>query len=267
MTYYKILTHDLRPPIQGGDPLWEEGVSFPILLPAVLLDESEEECGAGWNACRSPSDALRIAGLWRSGLPARLFEVESESPWINRKDKSRTAGPLRILREIPISDEILADLHRPLAGEGLPIEDIVAEVQAWRAALARPRHDREAVIRGLKEALKARGLADWSLQEFPSAQDARVAWDAMGAMGAMAAIDASAARDIWEAWDARDAWDTWEARDAKDARDALMVFVAARRGWTKQDSLLLTRGIREAYAAGLKVAIPVGEKILGWSVK
>jgi hypothetical protein len=66
---YKILTHDWRPPIQGGEPLCD-GV-LPVTLPTVALDTSDEECGAGYNYCGTLVEASRIAGWWGNGRPAR----------------------------------------------------------------------------------------------------------------------------------------------------------------------------------------------------
>jgi len=56
--------------------------------------------------------------------------------------------------------------------------------------------------------------------------------------------------------DTEAAWDAW---------DALTVCFAALAGWTKHDPMLLTTGIRDAYAHGLEVAIPTGNGELGWA--
>jgi len=37
-------------------------------------------------------------------------------------------------------------------------------------------------------------------------------------------------------------------------------------GWTQHDPLLLTEGIRDAYRAGLAVAVPVADRVLGWAM-
>ena len=98
--YYKVLTHDLRPPIQGGEPLWADGGGYPIRLPAVVLDMSAGMCDQGWCACGGPHEALKIAGLWPDGWPSRLFAVRSESEWLERGCGLRTAGPLIVEREM-----------------------------------------------------------------------------------------------------------------------------------------------------------------------
>ncbi len=45
ITGYKAFTHDLRPPVRGGEPVWTG--ELPHELPVVKLDASAEECGAG----------------------------------------------------------------------------------------------------------------------------------------------------------------------------------------------------------------------------
>ena len=94
---FKVFTHDLRPPVQGGEPVWDG--SLPFELPKVKVDRSDDECGEGWNFTARSQDALRIAGLWPNGRPSRLFAVET--PRISvvvRGDKSR-ASRLVIVRE------------------------------------------------------------------------------------------------------------------------------------------------------------------------
>ena len=77
MIAYKVLTHDFRPPIQGGDPVLPAGVTFPYQLPMVEADASDAECGAGWNACANIETAIRIAGEWPDGRPSKVFEMRS----------------------------------------------------------------------------------------------------------------------------------------------------------------------------------------------
>lgn len=48
-THWKILTHDRRPPIQGGKALCD-GTTWPVVLPEVRVDTSYAECGMGWNS-------------------------------------------------------------------------------------------------------------------------------------------------------------------------------------------------------------------------
>ena len=107
-------------------------------------------------------------------------------------------------------------------------------------------------------------------------------WDAAwAARAARAAWDARAAWAARAAWDARDAWDAWAARAAGAARDAwaaratwaagaagaaLVVFTARGAGWIAGDPLLLTTGLRDAYAAGLDIALPTGPAELGWAM-
>lgn len=283
MIAYKILTHDFRPPIQGGHPILPASVTFPYRLPTVEVDTSDAECGAGWNACADIETAIRIAGEWPNGRPSQVFRlrsVQGACP-LKRGDKIRAAtwdvmGPVApsALRDARVC------LYAPMAKDGLPVEDIVTEVEAWSHALGRPAHDEGAVEAGLRGTLQVRGLR-WSLRRFGDARAAWDAWAAWDARAAWAAWDARDARDAWAAraaraaLDARDAWaasDAWAALDARDAWDAraaraaLTVLVAARRGWTQQRPDLLTIGLRDAYAHGLAIAIPTGPAELGWAM-
>ena len=77
---------------------------------------------------------------------------------------------------------------------------------------------------------------------------------------------AKAARAAWDARDALAAWDALDAWDAWDARDAMTVHYAARMEWTKDDAQLLTTGLRDAYGAGLAIALPTGPNEMGWAM-
>lgn len=241
--YYRITTHDLRPPVRGGEPTPHVPGE---LLPAVEVDASPGDCRPGWHACASPEAALRIAGEWPDGRPSRLWRVEAVGPVYGSGDKRR-AATWRVIEEVGAEEARAARLrlYAPVAGDGLPVEEIVAEVEAWRVALARPRQDVAAVEAGLRAALEARGLS-WDLRAYPTA------W-AAGAAGA-----------AWDAWDAGAAGDAWAAGDAGDAGDALKVYIAARRGWTQQRPDLLTVGLRDAYASGLGCCVPVEPGVLGY---
>jgi hypothetical protein len=217
-----------------------------------------------------------------------LLRVRAEDEVFERGDKCRTST-LRILGQA--SDSTLRravhELSKPF---GAHAAQMARDQLAWRRALARPRMDVAAIERGLAQALSARGL-DWSLRRYRTAQAARDAWAAWPARDAWIAWDAQdatwpawdawAARDAraaWIAWDAQDAQDAWAARiawdDAQDAwpawpawaaRDALIVEYASLMGWITADPHVLTVGIRDAYAAGLEVALPVEDGVLGWS--
>jgi len=72
---YKVLTHDYRPPIQGGEPLLTANTPLPFTLPKIKLDESDNECGhSGWHYCEKPETALRnrwaLAGRQTFGAAA-----------------------------------------------------------------------------------------------------------------------------------------------------------------------------------------------------
>ena len=98
---WKVLTHDLRSPIQGGEPVCAD--TFPAPLPAVRLDTSDEHCAAGWNYTADLASAFRIAGLWPNGRPSRAFVVEASADAIERADKRR-ASTLTLVREATEAD-------------------------------------------------------------------------------------------------------------------------------------------------------------------
>jgi len=280
MTYWKVTTHDLRPPLQGGDPIWDGATPYRLLT--VPVDRSDAHCGAGWNACRDAATALRIAGLWRHGRPARLWLLSCPDDLVERGDKVRAAS-WTIEREATHGELCAAieRLHEPVERVA---HGVTEQVMAWRRALGRPRRDEAAVEAGLRAALEARGLGGWTLTRYATAQavwDARAAWGAWGARDAWGAWDAEDARAVWDAraawgaWDASGAWDAedaravWDARaawGAGDARAALAVYSVRAAGWLTGDPLVLTIGLRDAYAAGLGVARPVAPNVLGWTM-
>src|SRR5689334_16120518 len=96
MTYYKVLTHDFRSPFYPEEPLCD-GETFPVELPSVKLDTSDDECGAGWNCVTDLAGGFRIAGLWRTGRPAQVVLVQPSADVITRGDKVRSSG-LTLLR-------------------------------------------------------------------------------------------------------------------------------------------------------------------------
>jgi hypothetical protein len=286
--YWKILTNDFRPPLQGGNALCD-GKTWPVKLPKVHLDRSDSECGikGGWHFCRTIEAGLLIAGLWRTGRPSSIVLVEPHGDIIERGDKLR-AETLTLLR-VASDDEIRAALMAFSKPFGKYQKVMSEEQWLWRQALGRPVRNRDAVYEGVTVALRARSL-DWKIKEYPTERDAWdawavwAAWDARAARAAWAARDAwdawaaRAARDAWAAWSARDswapwdAWDAWDAWAARDARDAwaawdawaaLMVQFSARSGWIIHPFECLTVGIRDAYLNGLQIAIPTSKHELG----
>ncbi len=254
---WKIFTHDLRAPIQGGDPVWAGTV--PYDLPTVDLDTSDQECGSGWNCCESLAQAFSIAGLWPLGRPGRAFVVEPSADAVVRKNKIRSSG-MRIVREAT-EVEIVEAIREISQGFEPHAEHMARSQVEWRRALARPASDVAAVESGLVLALEARGLSDWTLKRFDSVNGvwegraARVSW---GAGGPRAAEEAWTA---WPVWGARNVWDAWRAKDAKAA---LTLEYAALKGWTDLDPQALTVGVREAYRNGLELVVPTGPNELGW---
>ena len=239
MKYWKILKTDYSPPIQTGAPICD-GKKWPVVLPSVRLDTSHAECGAGWNCTREPDTALRIAGMW-----GKLLVVEPTEDVVERGDKCRSSG-MTLLREATEDEwyEAIEALSWPL----MDVPEMVTEQIQWRNAIHSRIVNQKTVERGLRDALKSRGL-DWSVKRSPDALAARDAWAASAVRGA---------------WAARAAW---AASAASAARDALTVHYAATMGWTKHDPMLLTTGLRDAYANGLAIAIPTGSNELSYALR
>ena len=265
MRGFKIFTHDLRPPIQGGEPVWNGKIPFE--LPAVKLDESVGECGAGWNFVKDIKTGLKIAGMWPTGRPSRVFSVEATGKVVERSDKIRT-DKLTVLAEV--SDEEINAAIYDFSKAFVPHDRRMAESQIkWRRALSRPNRNEKKVEDGLTETLEVRGLK-WKLKKFDSARDAwaaRAVWAAWDARDAWDAWAAWASRDAWAAWAAWDARDAWAAWAARDAWDALTVEYSALKKWTKDSPELFTRGILSSYENGLGITIPTGESELGWAME
>jgi hypothetical protein len=263
---WKVLTHDWRPPVQGGDPVCDG--RLPVTLPTVRLDTGRSECApgtTGWYFSSDLATAVGIAGLWPNGRPARGLLVTPSSDAIVRGSKRRAAS-LTLEREATESEWEMA--IRELSGRfsfGEHQERMVSEQLAWRRALARPLRDPAAVEACLRIALQARGL-DWTLKQYPDAWDARssravgTAWDARP-RAAWAAWDARSSRAAWAAWAA------WAARSSWDAGAALTVCFTSLAGLTPQyQPEQCTVGLRDAYEAGLEIAIPTGPNELGWAM-
>lgn len=238
---YKVLTHDYRPPLQGGEPLWD-GTTLPYTLPAVALDASDRGCAPGYHYCDSPAGALRIARLWPDGWPACVVEVEPAADAIERGEKWR-ASSLTIISRLG-QDEIRAAVREMSELFGAHADAMTDAQMDWYAALGRPHHDVERVEVGLREALQTMGL-DWTVKRFDSAR---------------AAMDARAA---WDAWAARDAWAAWAARAAGDA---LAWRYAALMGWVEGDPAKLTVGRIDAYRYGAAFILPTGPNELGYAM-
>ena len=104
MNGWKLLTSDFRPPIQGGDPVFDG--AYPHVLPTVKLDTSNAECSFGWNYSPTIEAGFNLAGLWRTGRPNAVVLVEPSADAIQRGDKWRTSS-LTLVRHAT-DDEIRA---------------------------------------------------------------------------------------------------------------------------------------------------------------
>jgi hypothetical protein len=265
---YKVLTHDYCPPLRGGDPVWD---GKRKMLPKVELDTGEKECGAGWNFCKEPHDALRIGGMWPDGYSSVLLRVRGGKDTIERGCKLRSSQ-LSIL-EVCSEDEVREAVRVLSELFGEYAEVMVESQMAWWRALARPHWDVATVEASLCTALDARGLPGWKLCRCDTGREVWDRYDRSYTLAARDAWYARAVRAAWAAWDAQDAraaWDTWTARstvwDVRDAWYALTVQLPSLAGRTEHDPMLLTTGLRDAYGHGLSVAVPVGPRTLGWAM-
>jgi len=178
---FKILTHDYRSPVQTGGPVLWDGKTVPFELPAVTLDRSETECGAGWNYCADIATAARIAGLWKNGNQSRVLRVRAGGEVVERGDKIRT--DLLLIEGHADRKTMVEHLGRPFGKHAAVMGE--AQVQWWEA-MARPRRDVRNVEKGLLEALRTRGL-EWTVTRYDDPRAARAA------SAASAAVDASVA--------------------------------------------------------------------------
>ena len=228
--FYKLLTHDYRPPLQGGGPVWD-GKTLPFTLPDVPLDTSRGECGTkgGWHFVSNLAAGFCIAGVWPTGKPSSVFVVEPSHDAIQRNDKWRCSS-LTLIR-LASEEEIRKGIENlsEVFGEHAPA--MVEEQISWRAALSRPRFDQRAVKANLRAALETRKL-EWELRQYSTIKE-------------MQQI-------------------SYLARDAWAARAALTLFYAAKKGWLDRPANFLSIGIREAYEYGLSIALPTGPQELGW---
>lgn len=267
---WKVLTHDLRSPIRGGTPIW--GGSLPVTLTPVAVDQSEEECGAGWASCPYLESALRIAGLWPDGWQSRAFYAEAGGTIVTGVVKNRSTD-MRLVREAESSE--IAGAVRALSDTsfGVHAEYMAAEQMAWRVAFSRLTTHPPTITAGLAAALAARGL-NWTVTKFvsPAAMDwtgsvsreARWRWAAEESHKAASVMNAEGmvARELWRV---RGPWkDEWDGAGCKDAQGALMQAYALREGWLPSNTPNLTVGLRDAYAAGLRYVAPASPGVLGW---
>jgi len=274
-----VLTHDYRSPAPEGAPVWD-GKGLPHSFPAFCLETSRAEL-SGWNCAETLAVALGHGGLWPDGRPAAAFAVEPGPDLIRRVDSRCRASTLTLVRratEAEVTTAVL-DFSRRFGVHG---ERLAAEQWAWYVALGRPERDPERVEVSLRHALAARGMGSWTLRRFEAPPDV---WAARSASVHTPDVWAAGlARDEWigaeggAAWHARFAWAAGDHRHRRafarglDARDAWMplaaltVTVAALSRWVRYPPDFLTVGLREAYYAGLEIAVPTGKQELGWAV-
>lgn len=180
---FKILTRDYRPPIQGGDPVWD-GETIPFELPKAKLDTSNDDCGAGWNYTEQLAEAITIAGMWPDGSPACCVHVKASDDRIRRRNKLRCSQLTIVARGEP--DEIRAAIaalsSKWFAGEHA--EWMSASQWDWYQALGRPDIDEIAVAIDLQAALEARALDGWTLRRYDNVGAARAAIDHLGSITA-----------------------------------------------------------------------------------
>jgi hypothetical protein len=177
--YFKVLTHDYRPPIQGGAPIWD-GKKLPHPLPAVSLDTSPAQYGAGWNCTETLAAALGQGGFWPDGRSTVAFAVEpgpdvirrnSPRPEILRRPDTYRASTLTLVRratDVELRAAVL-EFSQPF---GTLAARMAEEQWAWYIAFRRPERDPEWVEAGLRQALAARGRENWNLRQFGTGSEA-----------------------------------------------------------------------------------------------
>lgn len=240
-------------------------------------------------ACAEPSDALRWGGLWPDGYPSRLVKVQADGELT--LDGMRAFAPAFDVIGLVNPADALADFSKVFVDLE---EEMYAEQHAWRRALRRDGNDEDRVRELLDLTLHARGLKLWGVQRFASVEQLRTAVDpaafyTWGAVHAQAAFEQwrdeavqdpayeTSLRSAWTAWYLQDFWDdpdiaadpdsNAEVRwDVWDAWAALTVYYTVEEGWVELPADVLSRGLREAYGAGLGMAAPVGSGVLGYAM-
>lgn len=159
MRVYKVFTHDLRSPVVGGDPVWSG--RLPYSLPKVPIARSEQICGAGWAACRTPTAAIQFAGLFPDGRPGRLFtglmdgEYAEVSDYTSPGVTKLRCESILLEQELPLQpviEELAERTWTKFTG------DMIQQVFEWMSALKRPLHNEHVVGYACYEALKAQGM-------------------------------------------------------------------------------------------------------------
>jgi hypothetical protein len=236
-----------------------------------------------------PVTALRWGGLWPDGRPSRLVSLEATGELETRGARIFSASMNVVGLVNP--DEPLAQFSEVF----LDLEDeMLDEQRAWRRALRREGHDVDLVREKLDLTLHARGLKLWGVQQFPTVDKLRAKVDpaaffTWGAVHAQASFEQwqkeadadevydKALRAAWTAWYTQDFWDDQDVAadpganadvrwDVWDAWAALTVFFAVEEGWVHLPADVMTRGLRDAYAAGLGIAAPISPGVLGFAM-
>jgi len=265
MKGYIALTHDLRQPGSMRKPLWDGSVPFDLQTP-------DADIVGGGTTWRNRSGlflwpdghaALLNSGLWSDGRPSRLYRVEAES--------ATKCGDRYSARTIKVVDEV-CDIRPHVERMAAELFDdryctqMVGEQLAWHAALRRAKHNAAVVDAGLKSALMARGLSGWTLRRYDNANAAVEAHDALGVHTTDIAFRTWNTEAVSFCDGGRSSTQDCDTFGAYDADVALIVMRKSFMGDVSFRGDLLTVGIRDAYAAGLHVAIPTGPAELGWSM-
>lgn len=251
-------------------------------LPEVL--EGDDAFGFA-----EPHTALRWGGLWPDGRPSRLVSLRSHGE-LELRGPRAYATKLDVVGLVNPAEplETLSAVFDELSAE------MAAEQAAWRKALRRDGRDVDFVRAALDVTLAARGLKLWGVRQFPSVEALRdeidpAAFYTWGAVHAQASFEQwqkeaaedeiyeKALRTAWTAWYSQDFWDDEDVAadpganadvrwDVWDAWAALTVFYAVEEGWVHLPSDVMTRGLRDAYAAGLGMAAPIQPGVLGFAM-
>lgn len=284
MKAYKGFTHDLRSPIQGGDPVWNGELPYALERVDVNRDPFVV-CGAGWNACKTVEDVLAVSGFWPNGFALRVFEVEAVDEDITSVVTTRVtklrASTWTILRECT-KEEIYTAIHiltgwshhvffRKDSSAFSNVFPGAAEEQVlWMEALSRPNHDIDRVRECLRKISSRFVYFDnprdiWARRYYSASLTSRLRERFSPLSGGIPTIQTNRYYRVAQ-WTVSLDWFRGPGLylGGEDAANALRVFPLVKEGFLRS----IFRYLREAYFHGLGMwhQLAVREPQFGWTM-